>query len=67
MKSLSIEFGSKSAGLATIWFNKSKWNFALHVLPKKDHRVWGKVDYWWDGPIVAYGLGPLFSFIKEVK
>ncbi len=64
---ISVEFGNNSAGIATIWFSKSKWNFALHILPEKDYRVWGKSEYWFDGPITAYGIGPLFSFISQIK
>jgi hypothetical protein len=39
--------------------------YVLHVFPKKEYRVWGKEELWYDGPYVQFGIGPLFLLIKR--
>ena len=62
-----LTFGWKDGGLISLWRWKPTGAWILHILPDDDHRVWGKVDGWFDGPIKTYGLGPLFSFVWQPR
>ncbi len=46
------------AGRFTLWWGEGDWS--IHFLPKKPHRLWGRVRDHYDGiPMHSWGLGPL--------
>lgn len=68
MSETELTFGWKDGGLMTLWRHiPGKRAWVLHVLPDPEHRVWGKQDAWFDGPISTVGLGPLFSFVWQSR
>lgn len=58
---ISIGFGwDNHAGLISIWGESS----ALHILPSKEHWVWGKDVETYDCMFTYYGVGPLFLLVR---
>jgi hypothetical protein len=50
-----VSFWWRHAGLVSLGLGR--WN--LHLFPAREHRQWGYVRSWYDGPIHFWGLGPL--------
>lgn len=47
------------AGRFSLLFSMFEYDFAIHFLLEKDHRVWGFYYEWYDGPHYGFGLGAL--------
>ena len=52
------------AGMFCIAFDtwkKKPWRYLTiqFIIRKKDSRIWGREDIWYDGPHCSFGLGPL--------
>lgn len=77
LKQFSIDFLTSAAGKLTIdicfpkGFIKNDLHdcntidvfmLAVHLLPLKDHRVWGFGTEWHDGPLYNFGFGPFALF-----
>jgi hypothetical protein len=64
-----ISFGWEHAGLITIWSDSpdmwdTSWSF--HFIPSHTHWVWGFEKDWYDGPLLSWGLGPLFLINRHL-
>ncbi len=44
-------------GRWSVVLGKHAW---VHILVHKDIRLWGYEEIWYDGPLYAFGAGPLF-------
>lgn len=52
---------TKCAGLMTIWSD----HIAIHIFPKANYRIYGRVRSWYDGPIYDYGFGPFLLIVTQ--
>lgn len=51
------------AGLFGISFDFRQREYASWFFVKKLHRQWGYGNWWWNGDIHLFGLGPLCLFL----
>lgn len=60
-----IAFMGRSAGV----FCLSWRGFSLHVGVRREYWVWGYKEDWYDGPLPAWGFGPLvmFNYMYSVR
>ena len=63
-KNITFSFGYEHAGLISIWKDSENIldHWYLHLFPSKHFWIFGKQDSYFDGVIVEYGCGPLFTF-----
>ena len=58
-KLVEISFFWKHSGLIS-FYTKER---ALHLGVLKSDWVWGKEEWWYDGPIIYWGFGPFFLYV----
>lgn len=56
-KSRGVFFGwEENSGLICLWYR----GWSLHLAVRGDDWMWGKEEFWYDGPMRSWGLGPVF-------
>jgi len=55
-----MKFYTKAAGFFSIGFRIFKKEITIHFLMKKEYwKYWWRHNWYYDGPIYLFGLGPL--------
>jgi hypothetical protein len=49
----------KCAGWLTVGRGCARWEYSVHLLPRRSEWRWGYKCNWFDGPLREFGLGPL--------
>ena len=60
-------FGVNAAGLFWLGFYLGNWDYTVHFFVKYKYWRFGKVSYWYNGPMEDYGLGPFVLICRMMR
>lgn len=65
---MNYSFGWRDQGLLSIWKDSAPY-YALHIIPAKQYRSWGRADnrLFSFKRVIIWGMGPIFTLVKEVS